>query len=129
MSLDPSDCREEPDERELLRLELVGLAAEVATLSVRIEEELAGRQPEAGQLTATRRLLSERAFSVLRPETSFDSIKTGALVAALRILREDQRRMLELRRQVAALRDPDQTVPCDLDLACDPPPLGKPAGP
>lgn len=55
MSLDSSFCREEPGERESIRLELVGLAAEIATLSNRIEEELTAAdapRPRSSRLRA-----------------------------------------------------------------------------
>lgn len=104
MSLD-TFCREEPDERESIRLDLVGLAAEIATLSARIEEELASVDAlDAAPLNATRQLLAERALSVLHPQTPFGAIATDAFKAALDILGDDQRQMLQLRRQVGNLR-------------------------
>lgn len=106
MSLDFLLWREEPDERELLRLDLVGLASEVVTLSSRITDALGDANgPEAASLAALRQSLSQRALSVLAPQTQFDGISRDALRAALGILREDQRRMQELRRDVEGRQD------------------------
>ena len=117
--------RDELDERELLRLDLVGLAAEVATLSTRIDEELLDMfSPEVPRLHALRRALSDRALSVLAPHTSFDQISMDAMRAALAVLQEDQRQMLELRAEVAHVADH-----CDGWLwgASDAPEFGVPA--
>src|SRR5437764_8125099 len=98
--------REEPDERELLRLDIVGLAAEVATLSTRIHEDLLGIfSPEVPRLTELRRSLSERSLSLLAPQASFDGISMSAMRATLDLLREDQRRIMELRREAECLAE------------------------
>jgi hypothetical protein len=100
MNMETVHWREDPGEHELLRLELVGLAAEVATLSTRIDESLAEMQSRDTQFAALRESLSHRALSILAPQTKFDAISKDALRAALQILREDRRQILELRRAV-----------------------------
>jgi hypothetical protein len=106
MSREDSLWGDEQDERELLRVDVVGLAAEVATLAAHIREALGDApEPEAVTLAATCHSLSDRAHSVLAPQTQFDGISTDALRAALGILRDDQRRMRELRQEVEDLVD------------------------
>ena len=106
MTLGFRPWRDTVDERELLRLDLVGLAAEVATLSTRIDEELLDMfSPEAPRLHALRRALSDRALSVLAPHMSFDQMSMDAMRSAVAVLQDDQRQMLELRAEVAYVAD------------------------
>lgn len=115
MTRDFLSWRKQNDEHESLRLDLVGLAAEVATLSTRIDEALAEiDSPQAPALGATRQALADRALSVLAPQTTFQGVSTERLQTALGFLREDRRRMLELREEVEGVIT--QWALCDFDL-------------
>lgn len=96
-----SAWRQEPDERELARLDLVGLASEVATLSARIDEAVRETaDPRAAEAGARRDQLAGRALELLARETDFSSFSDAALEDALAQLQEDQRQMLRLRDEV-----------------------------
>jgi len=69
--------------------------------------------------------LTERAVSVLAPQTRFDLISRDALYLALGNLRDDRRRMLELRDEI---EDITAGRPwCDLDLGGPDPSAAQPA--
>jgi len=96
--------REPPDERECVRLELVGLASEVATLATRIDEALNDTvDPRVYEFDGRSGVLSRRAWSLLGPDTDFAGMSDDTLRTVVSGLREDQRRMLQLRREVERL--------------------------
>lgn len=92
------------DEREEKRVELVGLAAEVATVASRVTEELASREASE-QLQALRaeceRLLAA-AMGILSPAARIDT-SAPALDQALAAFREHQGACLLLREQAEVL--------------------------
>lgn len=95
---------QQADERESVRLELVGLASEVATLATRIEEALHDtHDPRAGELDGRTDTLSRRAWSLLGPDTDFGAMSDDSLRSAVTDLRQDQRHMLKLRHEVERL--------------------------
>lgn len=98
---EPNGWSDVPDGRELLRLDLVGLACELATLAARIEESVDdAADPRAVEAGARREPLAQRALSLLAPETDFSTFSDAALEDALAQLQRDQREMLHLREEV-----------------------------
>jgi hypothetical protein len=92
---------EQPDERELARLDLVGLACEVVTLAERIAESVRdSADPRAAESAARREALCQRSLQLLAPETDFGAFSDAALEQALDQLRQDQHDMLVLRGEV-----------------------------
>lgn len=88
------------DARECIRLDVVGLASEVATQASRIEETLRGVSDPAGRDVADRsRELATRARSVLEPQADVHQASQDALLDALLALRRDQRIMLKMREE------------------------------
>lgn len=96
-----SGWQDEPDAREQLRLDVVGLACEVATLSARIAEAVEdSADPRAIEAGARRERLASRALALLAPQTDFSVLSDAALEHALALLQGDQQEMLELREAV-----------------------------
>ena len=92
---------EQADERELVRLDVVGLACEVATLGERIAESVReSADPRAAESAARRDALCRRSLQLLAPETDFAAFSDAALEDALAQLRQDQHDMLVLREEV-----------------------------
>ena len=92
--------REQQDERERTRLQLVGLAAEVATVAERIQAELpAGEAVE--ELRSRCRLHRATAMDVLAIETRFEDYTDEELRQSVRTFRRHQREVLLLRGQAA----------------------------
>lgn len=95
-----------PDDRELARLEVVGLAAEVATLAARIDEALHGTPGlRTGTVGVLRQALSSRATAVLAHRTGLKRVSSEALRLVASFLREDRRQILQLRSEVDELID------------------------
>jgi len=99
----PSDFVEEldlRDPRECIRLEVVGLASEIATQASRIQETLRHVSEPAAQRVADRSgELALHAWSVLQPQATVHEASEDALLDALVALRREQRTMLKLREQ------------------------------
>jgi hypothetical protein len=96
-----SGWQEERDERELARLDLVGLACEVATLADRIAEAVHdSADPRVTESAARLEPLSRRSLELLAPQTEFGSFSDAALEHALAELRQHQQQMLQLREDV-----------------------------
>lgn len=96
-----------PDDRELARLEVVGLAAEVATLAARIDEVLQSTPAlQAGMVGALRQSLCTRATAVLTHQTGFKCVSSAALRLMESSLREDRRKILQLRSEVDEIIEP-----------------------
>lgn len=96
--------QEDRDERELARLDLVGLACEVATLATRIAEVVDdSADPRALETGARREAIASRALALLAPHTDFAAFSDAALDEALDQLRDDQQAMLQLRDEVDRL--------------------------
>lgn len=92
------------DARECIRLEVVGLASEVATQAARIDETLRRVADPAGGAVAERsRELATRARNVLAPDASLHQASEDVLLDALLALRREQRTMLRLREEADEL--------------------------
>lgn len=92
------------DARECIRLEVVGLASEVATQASRIEETLSRvADPAAGTVAGRSRELATRARNVLGPDASLHQASEDVLLDALLALRREQRTMLRLREEADEL--------------------------
>lgn len=92
------------DARECIRLEVVGLASEVATQASRIEETLSRvADPAAGHVAQRSRELATRARNVLAPDASLHQASEDVLLDALLALRREQRTMLRLREEADEL--------------------------
>ena len=99
-----SGWREIPDERELARLDLVGLACEVVTLATRIAEAVDdSADPRALETGGRRNALASRALALLAADTDFAAFSDAALDQALDLLRDDQQAMLQLRDEIDRL--------------------------
>lgn len=92
-------CEESLDQREQMRLELVGLAAEIATVTSLCEAELAGAP--AGTTWAHGRnrcrSLMHMALLILSEATRFERLSESELAHVLQTFRDLQRTALELR--------------------------------
>lgn len=101
---DPNAPWQAGDEREDRRVELVGLAAEVATVAGRVTEELAGRQAseQVQALRAECERLLAAAMGILSPAAQIDT-SAPALAEALAAFREHQGACLLLREQADVL--------------------------
>lgn len=101
---DPNSPWESSDAREGRRVELVGLAAEIATVARRVHEDLASL--EASGPVAALRAESERlqaaAMQVLSPTAQVDT-SPQALDEALAAFREHQGACVLLRQQADVL--------------------------
>jgi hypothetical protein len=100
----PHSSPETSDEREGRRVELVGLAAEVATVAGRVQEDLAGLEATAqvDELRAECERLLGAAMGVLSPGASVDTA-SEALDDALASFREHQGACVLLRAQADVL--------------------------
>lgn len=95
------DGQEDRDERELARLDLVGLACEVATLADRIAEAVRdSADPRAIESAGRLESLSRHSQELLARHTDFASFSDATLEHALAELRQDQQEMLQLREDV-----------------------------
>jgi len=89
------------DARERARLDLVGLACEVATLAERIDETVRdAADPRAAEKARGREALARRSLDLLARDTDFGSFSDAALEQSLHDLREDRHDMLELREEI-----------------------------
>jgi hypothetical protein len=95
------------DPRELARLDLVGLAAEVATVARHVEAALApfDGYPEAQEPRARSRTYLHMALLILSAETCFDEMGEAELMEALEVFRGLQRKVLRLRGEAERLGD------------------------
>jgi len=95
------------DERELVRLDIVGLAAEVATVCRRIEEALppADSCRLADQIRAKCHSYLHMAELVLAGDNGFAEASESDLVEALKVFRDLQRKVLRLRHEAERLGD------------------------
>jgi hypothetical protein len=92
------------DARERTRLELVGLASEIATQANRTNEALQGIGNAALlELGEAAREMAMRAWAVLEPQASVHYFSQEVLERVLVELRRDQRDMLMLRERVDRL--------------------------
>lgn len=95
------------DERELIRLDVVGLAAEVATVARHIEDGLppAGAYRGADQIRAKCHSYVHMALLVLSADNSFEEISGTDLLEALDVFRDLQRKVVRLRDEAERLGD------------------------
>lgn len=95
------------DDRELVRLDVVGLAAEIATVARHTEEVLppAGAYNAADEVRARCRSCLHMALLVLSAERSFENASASELLEALDVFRELQRKVLRLRDEAERLGD------------------------
>jgi hypothetical protein len=93
------------DEREAQRLELVGLACEIAVVAGHIDDDLAPVQADAAaqDLRASCGEHRRVALELLAPETLFEALSSQALLEALDAFRARQREIVRLRSQVDRL--------------------------
>ena len=98
---------ESRDQRELIRLDLVALAAEVATVARRIEEVLdpVGSHAEAQALRARGQSYLHQALLVLSSENRFETLSDRDLLATRDAFRVLQRNILALRREAERAGD------------------------
>jgi len=90
-----------PDARERVRLDLVGLACEVATLAARIHEAVSdSADPRAAEKAMRCEALVHRSLRLLAPDTDFGAYSDADLEHAVFALRDDQHAMLELREEI-----------------------------
>jgi hypothetical protein len=99
--------QEPRDDRELVRLDVVGLAAEIATVARHIEEVLppSGAYRRADQVRARCRSCLHMALLVLSAETQFENISASDLLEALEVYRDLQRKVMQLREEAERLGD------------------------
>jgi hypothetical protein len=95
------------DERELVRLDVVGLAAEVATVARHIDEGLppTGAYRRTDEVRAQCRSMLQMALLVLSAETRFEEISAEDLFEALDMFRDLQRKVVRLREEAEHLAD------------------------
>lgn len=95
------------DERELVRLDVVGLAAEVATVARHIDDGLprTGACRRGDEVRAQCRSMLQMALLVLSAETRFEEIAAEDLFEALDLFRDLQRKIVRLRDEAALLDD------------------------
>jgi hypothetical protein len=93
------------DEREAQRLELVGLACEIAVVAGHIDEDLAPVQGDAAAQDLRASCSEHRrvAQELLAPETLFEALSPESLLQALDAFRARQREIVRLRSQVDRL--------------------------
>lgn len=106
-----------PDARESVRLELVALAAEVATLATRIQEESCPWLPpgELDEVLAGAQDLHDKAAEVLAFDSLLHDTDAGELQTWLTAFRSHQRQAAQLRGRVARQR-PRRAKPPRLGL-------------
>lgn len=93
---------------EKARLRLVALAAEIATLSERVAEELArSGNPRAAALQAECRGYVHAALMVLGPEFSFDALSAPERAQLEGALLQDRMRIRTLRHELQHPSSPD----------------------
>lgn len=99
--------QEPRDDRELVRLDVVGLAAEIATVARNIEDFLppTGAYRHADQVRARCRSYLHMALLVLSAETSFEDVSASDLLEALDVFRDLQRKVVRLRDEAERLGD------------------------
>jgi hypothetical protein len=99
--------QEPRDDRELVRLDVVGLAAEIATVARHIEDVLpdAGAYRQADQVRARCRSYLHMALLVLSAENSFHNVSGSELLEALDVFRDLQRKVVLLRDEAERLGD------------------------
>jgi hypothetical protein len=95
------------DERELVRLDVVGLAAEVATVARHIEDALppVGAYRSADQIRAQCRSHLHMALLVLSADTAFHTVDEGEMLEARQVFRSLQRKVVRLRDEAERLGD------------------------
>lgn len=92
---------ESGDERELMRLELVGLASEIAAVAHHAQGKLPpeGYSPRADGVRQQCRFLLRSAHRVLSHDAALESLSTSQLREAVDSLRGLQRKLAALRSQ------------------------------
>jgi hypothetical protein len=105
--------QEPRDDRELVRLDVVGLAAEIATVARNIEDVLppVGAYRHADQVRARCRSYLHMALLVLSAEKSFEDVSGSDLLEALDVFRDLQRKVVLLRDEAERLGDSVLPVP------------------
>lgn len=103
-----------PDARELTRLQLVALAAEVSTVVTRVQEETAFCHSDewVAELASAEELQCE-AMEILALETAFERIDTPSLHCKLAAFQIYQRKAILLRQTAATMlkqRAPRRTL-------------------
>jgi hypothetical protein len=95
------------DERELVRLDVVGLAAQVATVARHIDVALApiGVHRRTDEVRAQCRSMLQMALLVLSADTCLEEISAEDLFEALDVFRDLQRKIVRLRDEAEHLGD------------------------
>jgi hypothetical protein len=95
------------DERELVRLDVVGLAAEVATVARHIDDGLPpiGAYRRTDEVRAQCRSMLQMALLVLSSDTCLEEISPEDLFEALHVFRDLQRKIVRLRDEAQHLGD------------------------
>lgn len=94
-----------PGQRERSRLELVGLACEVAVVSGHMDEELApvSENMRARELRDSCQAHHRVALELLAPETCFEDLSDAGLLHAIDAFRDRLREVMRLRSRVDGL--------------------------
>lgn len=89
---------EQRDSRELIRLDLVGLASELATVAGRIHEDLprASGDVEVEELRSRCLQHRDKALALLSRETRFERLTDEALLEKLRSFRDEHEQLMQL---------------------------------
>jgi hypothetical protein len=93
------------DERELVRLDVVGLAAQIATVARHIDCGLApiGLHRRTDEVRAQSRAMLQMALLVLSADTCLQEISAEDLFEALDVFRDMQRKIVRLRDEAERL--------------------------
>lgn len=93
-----------PGRRESVRLDLVGLACEIATIASLVEERLgAKREPSNQELRRQCLAYRARALNLLAPKTNLAALPNAQLRETLKSFREDQTQLLQLATEAHVL--------------------------
>lgn len=92
------------DCRESVRLFLVGLACEIATVASLVDEKLiSAREPSDQELRRQCLAFRARALDVLAPQTNFAALSDAMLRETLKSFRQDQTQLLQLATEAHVL--------------------------
>lgn len=106
-AIDPGPWQPPQKEREQMRLDLVGLAAEIATVASLVSEDLPAesQDPRVDELRSTCIEHFHRALAVLSRHARLEDFTESSLLQAWDSLRDHQMRVRRLRSQAECLRD------------------------
>jgi hypothetical protein len=103
------------DRRESLRVDVVGLACEIATVALLVEEKLSATR-DASDWERREQCLAYRtsALELLAPETNFAALSDAKLHEVLKAFRENQAHLTQLATEAGLLlrfRPPNRRRP------------------